>query len=103
MQISQISDMFALTLDQGEATYLSPENLNLRRERIQNSYSPNGLANLKKRVDQYIAGERDLTAMEFYLAFEQASVLVLFHAFPDAVNATGTPTVCNRPMATTSV
>jgi hypothetical protein len=82
MQISQISDMFALTLDQGEATYLSPENLNLRRERIQNSYSPNGLANLKKRVDQYIAGERDLTAMEFYLAFEQASVLVLFHAFP---------------------
>jgi hypothetical protein len=82
MQISQISDMFALTLDQGEATYLSPENLNLRRERIQNSYSPNGLANLKKRVDQYIAGERDLTAMEFYVAFEQASVLVLFHAFP---------------------
>jgi hypothetical protein len=31
MQISQISDMFALTLDQGEATFLSPENLNLRR------------------------------------------------------------------------
>jgi hypothetical protein len=102
MQISKISDMFSLTLDQGEATYLTRENLNLRRDRIQNSYSPDGLASLRKRVDEYIAGKRELTAMEFYLAFEQASVLVLFHAFPDAESATGTRTVCNRLMATTS-
>ena len=74
--------MFSLTLDHREATYLSSEDLIARRERVQNSYSPDGLANLKKRVDEYIAGRRELTAMEFYLAFEQASVLVLFHAFP---------------------
>ena len=81
-QISKISDMFSLTLDHRDATYLSREDLIARRERVQNSYSPDGLANLKKRVDEYIAGQRELTAMEFYLAFEQASVLVLFHAFP---------------------
>jgi hypothetical protein len=81
-QVSKISDMFSLTLDHDEATYLSHENLIGRRERIQNSYSPDGLANLKKSIDEYIAGQRELTALEFYLAFEQASLLLLFHAFP---------------------
>jgi hypothetical protein len=80
-QISKISDMFSLTLDHAEATYLSDEHFIARRERIQNAYSPDGLANLKKRIEEYIAGQRELTALEFYLAFEQASVLVLLHTF----------------------
>ena len=83
-QISKVSDIFSLTLDHTEATYLSHENFIERRDRIENAYSPVGLANLKKRVDEYIAGQRELTAMEFYLAFEQASALMLFHAFPRA-------------------
>lgn len=76
------SDLFSLSLDHSEATYLSFEKLVERQKRVQSAYDPEGLAHVKAMVDEYVAGRRDLTAMEFYLAFEQASVLVLFHTLP---------------------
>ena len=81
-EISRISDMFSLTLDHGEATYLSREEATARKQRVERAYSADGVARLKSVLDDFIGEARELTALDFYLAFEQASLLVLLHAFP---------------------
>lgn len=75
-------DLFSLMLEQSEATYLSPDDLAKRRTRVQEAIDPEGLSRLKVLVDQFVAGERELTAMDFYLELEQASCLILFHTLP---------------------
>jgi hypothetical protein len=80
--MTKTEDLFSLTLDHSEATYLDREKLLERQRRVQAAFDPKGLADLKTMVDAYIAGTRDLSAMEFYLEFEQACALVLFHTLP---------------------
>ncbi len=80
--ISKSGNLFALALDHGEATYLERDELLARRDRVRHAYDPAGLENLKAMTSDYIAGRRDLTAMEFYLELEQASLLILFHTLP---------------------
>lgn len=75
-------DLFSLTLDHSEATYLNNAALMDRQRRVQAAYDPEGLSRLKEMVDAYIAGESELSAMDFYLEFEQATCLVLFHTLP---------------------
>ena len=79
---TQSSDFFALALEQGEATYLNHDKLMERQTRVKQAYAPEGLVQLKTMVDAFTSGQADLTAMQFYLELEQASLLVLFHTLP---------------------
>ena len=71
-----------LTQKLSEPSRISEDEQQHRANQIRNAHDPQALAQLRTTLDQYVAGDIDLRAVDFYYRLERCTPLMLFHMFP---------------------